>query len=288
MMFRLAARNGVALPFKSVEETRQAYHFDDLQSFLDLLYQGAAVLREEEDFYELMTAYLDRATADGVTRAEIFFDPQTHTTRGIGFETFMKGFATAQRDKADRVHSSLIMCFLRHLPEEDAMITLEQAEPFLDQIIAVGLDSSEVGYPPEMFERVFTRARDMGLHAVAHAGEEGPPEYIWGALDKLGAERIDHGVRALEDPSLIQRLVDEQIPLTMCPQSNLRLRVVDTLQEHPILVMLDRGLKVSVNSDDPAYFGGYIADNYVAIANALGASREALRALATNSLESAF
>lgn len=235
-----------------------------------------------------MAAYLDRAIADGVKRAEIFFDPQAHTVRGVSFDRLISGFAAAQRDRGDRISTGLILCFLRHLSEEDAFDTLKQAEPFLDQIIAVGLDSSEIGYPPDRFERVFTQARKMGLRTVAHAGEEGPPEYIWAALDVLGAERIDHGVRCLEDPALVERLVKEQIPLTVCPQSNLKLKVVERMEEHPLLRMLERGLKVSINSDDPAYFGGYVADNYLTIANALGASREALRALAVNSLESAF
>ncbi|CAN5163350.1 adenosine deaminase [soil metagenome] len=288
LMFQLAARNGVSLPYASVEETRRAYEFTDLQSFLDILYQGAAVLRTDEDFCDLMAAYLDRAIADGVKRAEIFFDPQAHTVRGVSFDRLISGFAAAQRDRGDRISTGLILCFLRHLSEEDAFDTLKEAEPFLDQIIAVGLDSSEIGYPPDRFERVFTQARKMGLRTVAHAGEEGPPEYIWAALDVLGAERIDHGVRCLEDPALVERLVKEQIPLTVCPQSNLKLKVVERMEEHPLLRMLERGLKVSINSDDPAYFGGYVADNYLTIANALGASREALRALAVNSLESAF
>jgi adenosine deaminase len=288
LMFRLAERNQIRLPFATVEETRQAYEFTDLQSFLDIYYQGAAVLRTAEDFSDLMGEYLDRAIADGVKRAEIFFDPQTHTSSGVGFDRFMTGFAMAQRERATQIDSALILCFLRHLPEDDALDTLAEAEPYLDQVIAVGLDSSEVGYPPENFARVFNRAREMGLRTVAHAGEEGPPSYIWASLDQLGAERIDHGVRALEDRKLIKRLVDEQVPLTVCPQSNLRLRVVDEMKDHPLLQMLEMGLNVSVNSDDPAYFGGYVGDNYLAIANALGASREALRALADNSMRSAF
>jgi adenosine deaminase len=288
LMFRLAERNQIRLPFATVEETRQAYEFTDLQSFLDIYYPGAAVLRTAEDFSDLMGEYLDRAIADGVKRAEIFFDPQTHTSSGVGFDRFMTGFAMAQRERATQIDTALILCFLRHLPEDDALDTLAEAEPYLDQVIAVGLDSSEVGYPPENFARVFNRAREMGLRTVAHAGEEGPPSYIWASLDQLGAERIDHGVRALEDRKLIKRLVDEQVPLTVCPQSNLRLRVVDEMKDHPLLQMLEMGLNVSVNSDDPAYFGGYVGDNYLAIANALGASREALRALADNSMRSAF
>ena len=288
LMFELAARNGVELPFATADHVRQAYQFTDLQSFLDILYQAASVLRTSEDFYELMAAYLDRAIADGVTRAEIFFDPQTHTVRGVDFQHFMAGFARAQGERKGRIDSQLIMCFVRHLPEDHALATLAEAEPYLGQIIAVGLDSTEVGIPPETFQRVFRRAREMGLRTVAHAGEEGPPEYVWSALDVLGAERIDHGVRALEDQTLVDRLVKEQVPLTVCPLSNLRLQGVTDMKDHPVMRMLDLGLKVSINSDDPAYFGGYIADNYLAIAGALSASREALRALATNSLESAF
>lgn len=288
LMFELAARNGVELPYTTAGHVREAYQFTDLQSFLDIYNQAASVLRTPQDFYDLMAGYLDRAIADGVTRAEIFFDPQIHTVRGVDFEHFMAGFATAQEERRGRIDSQLIMCFVRHLPEDHALETLAEAEPYLGQIIAVGLDSTEVGIPPETFQRVFRRAREMGLRAVAHAGEEGPPEYVWSALDVLGAERIDHGVRALADPKLVDRLVEEQIPLTVCPLSNLKLQGVAELSDHPILRMLDLGLKVSINSDDPAYFGGYVADNYLAIASALSASREALRALATNSLESAF
>jgi len=286
LMFQLAGRNEIELPFATVADARAAYQFTDLQSFLDIYYQGAAVLQTEMDFADLMGAYLDRAITDGVKRAEIFFDPQAHTGRGVSFDRFMTGFGAAQRDREGKIDSALILCFLRHLSEDAAFETLNQAEPYLEQILAVGLDSTEVGHPPEKFARVFKRARDMGLHAVAHAGEEGPPEYIWSTLDVLGAERIDHGVRAIEDAELVKRLVEEQVPLTVCPHSNLKLRVVDRLEDHPILQMLDLGLKVSINSDDPAYFGGYVGDNFVSIANALSASEEALRALATNSLDS--
>lgn len=288
LMFKLATRNGAALPYRDVAETKRAYEFTDLQSFLDICYRGAAVLQTEEDFHDLMAAYLRRAISDGVTRAEIFFDPQAHTARGVSFDRFMTGFAAAQQDSRAEISTALILCFLRHLSEEEALTTLTEAEPYLDQIIAVGLDSSEVGHPSEKFARAFKRAKEMGLHAVAHAGEEGPPEYIWSALDVLGAERIDHGIRCLEDPRLVDRLVGKQIPLTVCPLSNLKLKVVDRLEDHPLLRMLDLGLKVSVNSDDPAYFGGYVADNYVAVAKALGASEGALRALAENSLDSVF
>jgi adenosine deaminase len=288
MMFEMAKRNGVDLPYPSVEAVRAAYQFTDLQSFLDLLYQGAAVLRTEDDFADLMAGYLDRAIADGVTRSEVFFDPQTHTERGVALGTVIDGFARSRRAYAGRIDTDLILCFVRHLPEESALATLAMAEPYLDQIIAVGLDSTEVGNPPENYTQVFARARAMGLRAVAHAGEEGPPEYVWGALDALGAERIDHGVRALEDPDLVRRLVEEQIPLTVCPQSNVKLKVVSDLTEHPLKRMLDLGLNVSINSDDPAYFGAYIADNYRHVAEALGLEAEEITRLARNSTESSF
>lgn len=286
LMFELAARNGVDLPFSNVESVRAAYQFTNLQSFLDIYYRGAAVLRTEEDFADLMRAYLQRAIADGVKRAEIFFDPQTHTARGVRFETLMRGFDAAQQGLADQIDSALILCFLRHLPEDDALDTLSDAEPFLDQVVAVGLDSSEVGHPPEKFARVFKRAKSMELRAVAHAGEEGPPDYIWQALDLLGAERIDHGVRSLEDPDLVKRLADDQIPLTVCPQSNAKLRVVGSLADHPIRRMLDAGLNVSIHSDDPAYFGGYVGDNYLNTAQALDLSESELTRIAANSIQS--
>lgn len=288
MMFDLAARNGLELPYPTVEAVREAYQFTSLQSFLDIYYQGAAVLRTEDDFADLMAGYLERAIADGVTRTEMFFDPQAHTERGVSFGTVINGFTRARMDFADRIETDLILCFLRHLPEESALATLSSAEPYLDRIIAVGLDSSEVGHPPENFARVFARARAMGLRAVAHAGEEGPPEYVWGALDLLGAERIDHGVRSLEDPDLVRRLVEEQIPLTVCPQSNLKLKVVSDLGEHPLKRMLDLGLNVSINSDDPAYFGAYLGDNYRHVATALGLGAEEITRLAKNSIDSSF
>lgn len=286
LMFELAARNGVDLPYSNVESVRAAYQFTNLQSFLDIYYRGAAVLRTEEDFADLMRAYLQRAIADGVKRAEIFFDPQTHTARGVRFETLMRGFDAAKQGLADQIDSALILCFLRHLPEDDALDTLSDAEPFLDQVVAVGLDSSEVGHPPEKFARVFKRAKSMELRAVAHAGEEGPPDYIWQALDLLGAERIDHGVRSLEDPDLVKRLADDQIPLTVCPQSNAKLRVVGSLADHPIRRMLDAGLNVSIHSDDPAYFGGYVGDNYLNTAQALDLSESELTRIAANSIQS--
>jgi adenosine deaminase len=288
LMFALAARNQVELPYASVKDARRAYEFSDLQSFLDILYQGAAVLQTEEDFSDLMSAYLGNAAADGVRRAEIFFDPQTHLVREVGFETFMAGFRAAQDEWSDTIDSALILCFLRHLPEDDALRTLNLAEPYLDQILAVGLDSSEVGFPPEMFKNAFARARSMGLRTVAHAGEEGPAEYVWQALDLLGAERIDHGVRSLDDPDLVRRLREEQIPLTVCPLSNERLQVVASLDRHPLARMLELGLNVSINSDDPAYFGGYVGDNYLRVAEALSLTQDELRTIAENSLASAL
>ena len=290
MMFELAARNGIDLPFATVGEIRAAYEFSDLQSFLDIYYQGAGVLVTEQDFYDLMYAYLERAADDGVRRAEIFFDPQTHTERGIRFPVFMDGFTRAMADAEERwgISAALIMCFLRHLPGDAAIKTWHEAEPFSDQIIGVGLDSGEVGNPPEWFADAYSLARDGGLHSVAHAGEEGPPSYIIGALDALGAKRIDHGVRCDEDPTLVDRLVTEQIPLTMCPLSNVKLRVFDRLEDHNVKRLLDRGVRVTINSDDPAYFGGYVLDNYVATAEALDLSREDLVALARNSIEASF
>lgn len=290
MMFDLAARNGVDLPYASAEEVRAAYEFDDLQSFLDIYYQAASVLITEQDFFDLMHAYLERAARDGVRRAEVFFDPQTHTERGVGFDVFMGGFrrAISTAEAQWPISAVLIMCFLRHLPEAAAVETWQAARPYVDDIAAVGLDSGEVGNPPVRFAEAFTLARETGLHAVAHAGEEGPPAYVTGALDALGAERIDHGVRSEEDPALVERLVAEQIPLTMCPLSNVRLRVFDTLADHNLKRLLDRGVKVTINSDDPAYFGGYIADNWIATAEALDLDRDDLVTLARNSIEASF
>ncbi len=290
LLFRVASRNGVLLPFEDVDEIRAAYRFTDLQSFLDIYYQAARVLQTPEDFYDLMSAYLDRVAADGVRHAEIFFDPQTHTTRGVGFEVFMRGFRDAMSDARRRlgISADLIMCFLRHLSAEEALTTMEDAEPFLDGVIGVGLDSSERGRPPELFESAFRRARALGLHTVAHAGEEGPPDYIVGALEVLGAERIDHGVRCLEDPDLVARLARDRIPLTVCPLSNVALKVVPDLARHPMPEMLKAGLMVSVNSDDPAYFGGYVADNYRGLQSDLGLDESALIELAGNSIESSF
>jgi len=290
MLFELAGRNGVELPFEDEAAVRAAYSFTDLQSFLDIYYQGAAVLQTTQDFYDLMAAYLHRAHADGVRRAEMFFDPQTHTERDVGFDVFMEGFTAAMADAEAQcgISSALIMCFLRHLPGEAACETFRAAESWLDDIIGVGLDSSEVDHPPEDFAEAYAMARAAGLRSVAHAGEEGPPAYITGALDALGAERIDHGVRCTEDPELVARLVAAQTPLTVCPLSNLALCVVDDLADHNLKRLLDAGLKVTINSDDPAYFGGYVADNYLAVAQALNLSRAELARCARNSLEACF
>jgi adenosine deaminase len=290
LMFELAKRNALRLRFPSVEAVRRAYQFTSLQSFLDIYYEGAKVLLREQDFYDLTWAYLERAHADGVRHAEIFFDPQTHTDRGIAFETVFTGIRRALDDAehALRMSSRLILCFLRHLTAEAAMETLQAALPFKDGLAAVGLDSSEVGHPPRKFAAVFERARAAGLVAVAHAGEEGPPEYIWEALDVLQARRIDHGVRCLEDPRLVERLRADRIPLTVCPLSNVKLRVFATMAEHNLKRLLAEGLCVTVNSDDPAYFGGYIAANYRAAEQGLGLSREDLLTLARNSFRASF
>ncbi|MBR7780598.1 adenosine deaminase [Undibacterium luofuense] len=294
MMFALARRNQVALPYDSVEAIRAAYQFTDLQSFLDLYYAGAAVLQTEQDFYDLTRAYIDRAIADNVLHAEIFFDPQTHTARGIAITTVFAGIARALREAREQrgFSSRMILCFLRHLSEDDAMSTLESALPlretYADLWNGVGLDSSELGNPPEKFAHVFTIAQAMGLHIVAHAGEEGPPAYIWGALDELGAERIDHGVRAEEDPALMERLIQEQIPLTVCPLSNLKLCVVKDLRQHNLKRMLDAGVCVTINADDPSYFGGYVNDNFIACAEAMPLTRSDLLQLAANSFKASF
>lgn len=290
LMLEFSRRNGVTLPYASVEQIRAAYEFADLQSFLDLYYQGMAVLRTAEDFHDLTRAYLDRAAAQGVRHAELFFDPQAHTERGVPLEAVFDGMESAL-DEAGRRHglsSRLILCFLRHLPAESAMATLEAARPHLDRIVAVGLDSSEKGHPPSKFQAVFDRARALGVPAVAHAGEEGPPDYILQALDLLQVRRVDHGVRCLEDDDLVARLVGEQIPLTVCPLSNVKLRVFDTLADHNLGRMLDRGLMVTVNSDDPAYFGGYAGDNFVECRQHLSLTREQMITLAANSIRASF
>lgn len=290
LMFALAKRNRVAIPFASVEQVRAAYDFSNLQDFLDIYYAGAAVLRLEEDFRDLAAAYFDRAAADNVRHAEIFFDPQTHTDRGIPMAVAVEGLLSGMADAFDRhgISSKLILCFLRHLDEDAAFATLKAAEPWLDRIVAVGLDSSEVGNPPSKFARVFARAGEMGLKRVAHAGEEGPPEYVREALDLLHIDRLDHGNRSLEDAGLIQRLVEEKMTLTVCPLSNLKLCVIPKMSEHPIGRMLDLGLRATVNSDDPAYFGGYVGDNYRAIAAQGLVEREQLITLTRNSFEGAF
>jgi len=290
LMFALAKRNRVSIPFASVEQVRAAYDFSNLQDFLDIYYAGAAVLQTEEDFRDLAAAYFNRAAADNVRHAEIFFDPQTHTDRGIPMQVVIEGLfaGMAEAEARHAMSSQLILCFLRHLNEDAAFATLAAAEPWLADIAAVGLDSSEVGHPPAKFARVFARAGEMGLKRVAHAGEEGPPEYVREALDLLKIDRLDHGNRSLEDPALIRRLVDERMTLTVCPLSNLRLCVVSDMAEHPIGRMLDLGLRVTVNSDDPAYFGGYVSDNYRAITAKGLVGREQLIALARNSFEGAF
>ena len=290
LIFALAGRNGVTLNYASVEALRRAYAFTDLQSFLDIYYAGASVLLHEQDFYDMTRAYLQRARADNVRHAEIFFDPQTHTERGVAFSTVINGIHRALQD-ANRewgMSGALIMCFLRHLSEEDAFATLEMALPHRDKFIGVGLDSSERGHPPEKFARVFARCKELGLHLVAHAGEEGPPEYIRTALDILHVERIDHGVRCLEDAALTQRLAKERVPLTVCPLSNIKLRVFDRLADHNLLKLLDAGLLVTVNSDDPAYFGGYMNENFIQLFEALPLQRQHARQLACNSFTASF
>ena len=290
LMMALAARNRVATPFASVEEARAAYRFTDLQSFLDIYYAGAAVLLTEEDFRDLAVAYFDRAAADGVVHAEIFFDPQTHTHRGVPFDVVVRGLLAAVDDATARhgmtVH--LIMSYLRHLDEEDAFATLRQAEPWLDRFVGVGLDSSELGNPPAKFARVFAASRERGLKLCAHAGEEGPAAYVREALDVLKVDRIDHGNRCLDDPALVARLARDATTLTVCPLSNVALRNVDRLEEHPIDRMLDLGLRATIHSDDPAYFGGYVAENYRATARARNLSREQVVTLARNSFLGAF
>ena len=289
-MFHLAARNGIALPFASAQAVREAYAFSNLQDFLDIYYQGASVLRTEQDFIDLVMAYLGRAAADGCRYAEIFYDPQTHTARGLPFPVAICGLLAgmAQAEAMMGIRSKLILSFLRHLDEEDAFATLRAAEPFLPHIVGVGLDSSEVGHPPAKFARVFAAARERGLKVVAHAGEEGPPEYVWEALDILKVDRIDHGNRALEDPALVRRLAAEGMTLTVCPLSNVKLCVVDDMAHHPLKRMLDLGLKATINSDDPAYFGGYLGANWRAAAEGLELTREELITLARNSFTGAF
>ncbi len=286
LIFELAQRNGVALAYESVDKLRKAYAFDNLQSFLDIYYAGASVLLTEQDFYDMTAAYLRRAAADHVRHAELFFDPQTHTERGVPFATAINGIWRACQDGP--ISATIIMCFLRHLSEEAAFATLEEALPHRDKFIGVGLDSSELGHPPEKFARVFARCRALGLHLVAHAGEEGPPAYIETALDVLKVERIDHGVRCLESPALTARLAREQIALTVCPLSNVKLRVFDDMGGHNLLELLDAGLAATVNSDDPAYFGGYMNDNFIAAFDALPLGLSHAHRLARNSFAASF
>ena len=290
LIFALAARNGVKLPYADVDELRRAYAFTNLQSFLDIYYAGASVLLHEQDFFDMAWAYLQRAAADNVVHAEIFFDPQTHTSRGVPFEAVITGLDRACRRAARELGlgASLILCFLRHLSEAEAFDTLEAALPHRDKFIGVGLDSSELGHPPEKFARVFAKCRQLGLHCVAHAGEEGPPAYVWTALDLLKVERIDHGVQSSKDPALMQRLKRERIPLTVCPLSNLKLRVFPQLADHNLKQLLDAGLVATVNSDDPAYFGGYLNENLLQVFAATGLTAAHAYQLARNSFDASF
>ncbi len=290
LMFELAQRNKINLPFSTVDEIRSAYEFSNLQDFLDIYYQAANVLQTEQDFYDLTWAYLKKCQQQNVIHVEPFFDPQTHTDRGIAFATVISGISRALKDGQDKlkISSELIMCFLRHLSEEDALQTLNQAQPFLDKIIAVGLDSSEQGHPPQKFSSVFAAAREMALLTVAHAGEEGPPEYIWTAINDLKVSRVDHGVRAMEDTVLMTHLKNTRLPLTVCPLSNTKLRVFDDMSAHNILLMLEQGVCVTVNSDDPAYFGGYITENFMALADSLNLTNEQARQLVLNSIDASF
>ncbi|MFC7459590.1 adenosine deaminase [Hydrogenophaga defluvii] len=290
LIFALSQRNGIAIPYASVDELRRAYAFSNLQSFLDIYYAGASVLITEQDFYDMAWAYLLKAQADHVIHTEIFFDPQTHTARGVAMKTVIDGLHRACQDAHAKlgVSASLILCFLRHLSEEDAFATLEDALPHRDQFIGVGLDSSELGHPPEKFARVFARCRELGLHLVAHAGEEGPPEYIWSALDVLKVERIDHGVQSTRDAALMKRLAAERIPLTVCPLSNQKLCVFPNLADHNLGRLLDAGLCATVNSDDPAYFGGYMNDNFLQTFAATGLTAQHAYTLMRNSFEASF
>lgn len=290
LMFRLARRNQVSLPYPDIESISKAYNFNCLQDFLNLYYQGMSVLQTEQDFHDLTWAYLQRCKQQNVVHCEIFFDPQGHTDRGIGFEVFMNGICSAlDRGRAELgISSKLIMCFLRHLDEASAFVTLKAAEPWLDRITGVGLDSSELGYPPARFQRVFISAGEWGLKKVAHAGEEGPPEYVREALDLLAVDRIDHGNRSLEDAKLVERLAEERIPLTVCPLSNLRLAVIGDMAAHPIRTMLAKGLHACVNSDDPAYFGGYVNENFDALIDSTGLERDDIFRLVSNGFDASF
>jgi len=290
LMFAIAKRNRIEIPYQSAEDVRAAYRFSNLQDFLDIYYAGASVLLAEQDFYDLTRAYLKRVAADNVRHVEVFFDPQTHTDRGVAFATVIDGITKALKDgeKEFGITSKLILSFLRHLSEEEAFKTFKQAGPYLDRFVGVGLDSSEKGHPPSKFARVFAAAREAGLKLVAHAGEEGPPDYVWEALDILKVDRIDHGNRSLEDPLLVERLVKEGMTLTVCPLSNLKLCVVKDLKQHPLKKMLDLGLNATINSDDPAFFGGYVGENFAAVTAALALSKAELVTLAKNSFTGSF
>jgi len=290
LMFKLAERNRVQLSYKTIEEVRKAYQFNNLQSFLDIYYQGAQVLQNEQDFYDLAWAYFSKAHSQNVRHAEIFFDPQTHTARGIPFETVISGLRKAQEDAEQKtgLSSRLIMCFLRHMSPEEALHTLEEAKPFRKWITGVGLDSSEQGRPPALFQKVYEQAEAAGFLPVAHAGEEGPAEYVWEALQLLKSRRIDHGVRSTDDPELIQYLIREQIPLTVCPLSNIKLRVFQTMKEHNLRRMLQMGVCVTINSDDPAYFGGYMNENFLAAQRDLELTKDELVKLSTNAINASF
>jgi adenosine deaminase len=290
LMFELALRNNIPVPFETVDQLHKAYEFSNLQDFLDIYYQGANVLQVEADFYDLAWAYLKKCKQQNVVHVEPFFDPQTHTERGIPFETAINGISRALHDGEVKlgITSKLIMCFLRHLSENAAFDTLAQAEPYLERIIGVGLDSSEKGHPPEKFIRVFAQARESGLLTVAHAGEEGPAEYVWTAINDLKVSRVDHGVRSIDDPELIAYLVETRIPLTVCPLSNTKLRVFDDMSQHNILQMLEKGVCVTVNSDDPAYFGGYMTENFEALAQGLDMTSGQAEQLVLNSIEASF
>ncbi len=290
MIFALAQRNQVSLPYASVESLKAAYAFEDLQSFLDIYYAGASVLLKHQDFYDMAYAYLKKAHAQGVVHAEIFFDPQTHTARGVAMQVVIEGLSRALVDAGRdfKISANLILCFLRHLDEESALQTLQEALPYRQHFIGVGLDSSEIGHPPEKFKNVFEKARSLGLHCVAHAGEEAPPAYIWSALQNLYAERIDHGVQAMKDPALMDYLARTRTPLTVCPLSNVRLCVFAQMEDHPIKKMLDLGLCVMINSDDPAYFGGYLNENYLQVAQSLGLTPPDIEQLIKCSFEASF
>jgi len=290
LLFKLAKRNSIQLPFNSVNEVKKAYQFSNLQDFLDIYYQGAEVLLHKQDFYDLTWAYLLMCKQQNVMHVEPFFDPQTHTVRGVAFETIVSGIAEALADGKAKlgITSRLIMCFLRHLSEESAIETLKSSEQFTDVIYGVGLDSAEMGNPPEKFINVFSKAKGMGYKLVAHAGEEGPASYIWSSLDVLNVQRIDHGIRAIDDPDLMLRLIESQMPLTICPLSNVKLRVFDTMASHTILDMLDLGVCVTVNSDDPSYFGGYMTENFLALYDSLELSRDQAIRLINNSIDASF